>query len=236
MKFNIGYLTLRRIGPLKNINGYLLGEIFPYISGEDILEIGSGIGTYTESFLKAGKNVTSIDTIPQINEMLRKRFGHRYPTFGFITGDISDDTIVGRINKKFDTIVCLNVLEHVRDDEKAMSNMRRLIKADGRLILQVPALKFLYGTLDKNLGHYRRYTLREIKDKMRDNGFSVDKHFYLYFAGIFGWYIRSHITKNVALGKQDLKVFNALLFLFKLIDRITFKSIGQSLIVIGTAK
>lgn len=236
MKLNIGYLTLRRMEPLKNINAYLYSEISRYISGEDLLEVGSGIGTYTESFLKAAKFVTSMDVVPQMKEILHKRFGGGHPSFGFIAGDISDDMIVGKLNKKFDTIICLNVLEHVKYDEKALSNMRRLLKTNGRLILQVPALRFLYGTLDENLGHYRRYTFREIKDKMRDNGFAIEKHFYLYFVGIFGWYIRSHITKNVAIGKRDLKIFNALTFLFKLIDRIIFRSIGQSLIVIGNAE
>ena len=112
----------------------------------------------------------------------------------------------------FDTVVCLNVLEHVKDDLRALSFMRTVLEPGGRLVLQVPAFQFLYGSVDRAIGHYRRYTRRDLALKMRQAGFEVEDSFYMNVIGMAGWFWNNRIMKideenpaSTAISKPTLK-------------------------------
>ena len=233
MKLNVGYLTLRRIERLARLNSYIWENIAPYVAGKDVLEIGSGVGVYTDFLLKAGKNVVSIDAEPHVIKVLTRKYKAAYPSFEAYAMGAEDKALAENIGRRFDSIICLNVLEHVLDDRAALANMSKLLRPDGTLVLLVPAIKFLFGTLDINLEHHRRYSFSEIKEKLRDSGFKVEKHFYIHFAGIFGWFLRSRIIKSGVLNKNDLKIYDSLIPLFRFIDRLVLKRIGQTMIIIA---
>lgn len=236
MRLNVVYLTLRRLEKSASLNEYIWKNLSPYVSGMDVLEIGAGAGVYTEFLLKAKKNVTSIDIVPKLINALQKKFKPMYPQFETIALDVSGQNTAEKIKKRFDSIICLNVLEHIKDDQMALFNMAKLLKHNGKVILLLPAFKFLYGSLDKNAGHYRRYSYRDIKSKLEKTGFKTEKHFYLHFLGFFGWLVRSRVTGDSALRRGDIKLYEKLMPFFKFMDKITFRLMGQSLIVIARAK
>ncbi|HET6277763.1 MAG TPA: class I SAM-dependent methyltransferase, partial [Candidatus Polarisedimenticolia bacterium] len=123
--------------------------------GRSVLEIGSGIGNLSV-FLVDRERLVLTDTREEYLSRLRQRFaGHSNVAVAHLYLPSDDRAVAGQ---RFDTIICLNVLEHVDDDISALEAMRRLLAPAGRLVLLVPALPAIYGTMDRALGHHRRYT------------------------------------------------------------------------------
>jgi SAM-dependent methyltransferase len=205
-------------------------RIRPWV-GDRVLEIGSGIGNLSQ-FLVDRPAVVLSDTSGEYLERLRARFRDR-PNVEVMRlylptpeGPVAD--------RRFDTIVCLNVLEHVADDVGSLAAMRRLLDQRGRLVLLVPALRALYGSLDRALGHVRRYTRGELRTKFERNGFALRRLEYFNMAGIPGWWVSGKLLGREIIPAGPLKLFDALVPLFRL-ERFLPWRIGQSLIAIGEA-
>ena len=134
--------------------------------------------------------------------------------------------------ERFDTIVCLNVLEHIEDDVTSLRSMRALLQPGGRLVLLVPALPALYGTLDEALGHFRRYRPAELAAKFTDAGFRLAHVEYFNLAGVLGWWLIGRVLRRRLIPRCALKWYDALVPLFRLETLMPWR-IGQSLIAIG---
>jgi SAM-dependent methyltransferase len=134
----------------------------------------------------------------------------------------------------FDTIICLNVLEHVDDDISALQAIRRMLAPRGRLILLVPALPALYGTIDKALGHHRRYKRPPLTSLLTATGFTVAHIEYFNLAGVPGWWFAGRVLRRQMIPATSLKLYDALVPVFRL-ERLIPWRIGQSLIAIGEA-
>ena len=115
-----------------------------------------------------------------------------------------------------------------------MKSLNNILAAHGKVIILVPANKGLYSTFDKNLGHFRRYSKKELKKKIENSGFKVRKIIYFNSAGAVGWYLRLKIGNAKNLVEGDTKAFNYLLPIFKIVDKHIIRNrFGLSLIVIG---
>ena len=134
----------------------------------------------------------------------------------------------------FDTIICLNVLEHVDDDTASLRAIRRMLAPAGRLLLLVPALPALYGTIDTALGHHRRYKRAALTSLMETTGFKVAHLEYFNLAGVPGWWFAGRVLRRQTIPAASLKLYDALVPLFRL-ERLFPWRVGQSLIAIGAA-
>ena len=211
-------------------NRWMFERIRPWI-GDRVLEIGSGIGNLSQ-FLVDRPSVVLSDTAAEYLERLRARFADR-PNVEVMR--LYLPTPEGPVAaRRFDTIVCLNVLEHVTDDVGSLRAMRRLLDTRGRLVLLVPALRALYGSLDRALGHVRRYTTRELRTKFELNGFTLRRLEYFNMAGIPGWWVSGKLLGREIIPAGPLRLFDALVPLFRL-ERFLPWRVGQSLIAIGEA-
>lgn len=221
-----GTYTLESMSQASFYNNWILCKFEKYLKDE-ILEVGCGIGNFTHTLSKYGK-VTAIDIDQKLVETLKK------------DNDSNINAGYGNIEKgeyffskkTFDTIVCLNVLEHIKNDTKALENMFKLLKTEGKLILLVPIHKFLYGEIDRSIGHFRRYDPKELLKKIHDFMYSVDSFQKLNFLGALGWFIAGKILKNKKITKDKIKLFNLvspLLYLENLIE----PPVGTSLLVIA---
>ena len=205
-------------------------RIRPWV-GDRVLEIGSGIGNLSQ-FLVDRPSVVLSDTAAEYLERLRARFADR-PNVEVLR--LYLPTPEGPVaHRRFDTIVCLNVLEHVADDVGSLVAMRRLLDRGGRLVLLVPALRALYGSLDRALGHVRRYTKGELRAKFGQNGFTMRRLEYFNLAGIPGWWVSGKLLGREIIPAGPLRLFDALVPLFRL-ERLLPWRLGQSLIAIGEA-
>ena len=136
------------------------------------------------------------------------------------------------LKEKFDSLVLLNVLEHLPDDNYALENCKFLLKPKGTLIILVPAYKFLFSRMDKELHHFRRYTAKSLRKKIAAQSFQINKSFYFNFLGIFAW-LYGKIFKLKVLPSSEMNVFNRLVPLGRLLDKIVFQRTGLSTIVIA---
>jgi 2-polyprenyl-3-methyl-5-hydroxy-6-metoxy-1,4-benzoquinol methylase len=201
--------------------------------GRRVLEIGSGIGNLS-AFLVEGdcERLVLTDTREEYLDRLRTRFA-KDPNVA--VARLYLPTELGALaGQHFDTIICLNVLEHIDDDLSALQAIRRMLAPAGRLILLVPALPALYGTMDKALGHHRRYQRAPLTALLQATGFKVAHVEYFNLAGLPGWWFAGRVLRRQTIPPTSLKLYDALVPLFRL-ERLLPWRVGQSLIAIGEA-
>jgi len=235
IKINNGTETLRVISDAGKFNRWMYETIKPFCNGQ-ILEIGSGIGNISRFLLTDGYRVTLSDIDRSYIETVEKRFS------GFDNLDevIHFDFAEKEINKKhsriigqFDTIVALNVLEHIDDHKQAVSNCLQLLKPDGKLVILVPAFEALFNEFDKAVEHKRRYSVRSLKEVMSISGFNIIHTQYFNVAGILGWYVSGKIFKKKVIPGGQMSVYNKLVPLWRVADRLMGRICGLSLICVA---
>jgi 2-polyprenyl-3-methyl-5-hydroxy-6-metoxy-1,4-benzoquinol methylase len=169
----IGEHTLRIIAKASQFNYWVYKTIYPNLKGK-VLEIGSGLGNISQYLIKDGFHITLSDFNPDYCTLLKKHF-EKYPNVNDILSiNLQDEAFFSKyeaLKGAFDTVYLLNVLEHLNDDKKAIAYCHYLLKENGNIILLVPAFRFLYCNLDKNLGHFRRYNDIQLKTLLRASRF-----------------------------------------------------------------
>ena len=224
----IGAQTLERLAGARNYNRWLTDRLQQWV-GRRVLEIGAGLGSMSEFILDRERVVLS-DTDPYYLARLRERFAAR-PNVRI--AELRLPGVDGSVAaERLDTVICLNVLEHVSDDGASLAAMRTLLQAGGRLVLLVPSLPSIYGTLDEALGHVRRYSPAELRHKFRDAGFHLVGLEYFNLAGVPGWWLTGRVLKRRLIPTASLGLYDALVPLFRL-ERFLPWRVGQSLIAIG---
>ncbi len=230
MAEHIGTETLKRIAAMRNYNSWIIERIEPFV-GQRVLEVGCGIGTMTQFFTDR-ELVVGIDIDPKQVAMIRRAFkGKKHMQFA--VEDIEKIDVQEYAAKRFDTIICLNVLEHIQDDAKALRIFHKLLAPGGRLVLQIPAYPFLYSTLDKNIHHFRRYTKRNLLAKTEQAGFTTAHCSYMNVFGIPGWFVNGRLLRRKILPAEQLKGFDKLLPVLKRVDRLFNRWGGLSIIYAG---
>lgn len=226
---NIPYQTLNRMEHVRRYNSWIFQRIRTYI-GERVMEVGAGVGNMTKFLVRRAK-VIATDSEEKYLTILRNLFdGYgNVKVQPFVIGKDDPGKFAG---KSIDSILCLNVLEHVEDDEEALRTFHRILSPGGRVILLVPSLKILYGVLDKNLGHFRRYSRRELVQKMERAGFQSETHFYFNLLGSLGWFVNSRILRRKILPRNQLRLFNLLVPLLKVEGKIRIP-FGMSLVLVA---
>lgn len=224
---DIAHETLKTFSLTHNYNLWIINLFLPYI-GKKILEVGCGIGNLT-FYLQHLGNLSCID----ISEHYLLHMRIDYPQVRFYKYDISDEKVKCLKEERFDTIVCINVLEHVKDDKKALLNTFEILQSDGRLLLFVPALRFLYGSLDKNLSHFRRYEQRELKELLEAIGFRIEKISYSNLIGILGWFLNGKILKKEKLSYWQIILFDKFVPFIERLERYFKLPLGMSLLVVA---
>ena len=134
---------------------------------------------------------------------------------------------------KFDTVICVNVLEHMKNDKKALENMHSVLEKKGKLILMAPAFQALYGTIDKANKHYRRYNKKQLKSLLKQCNFKIKSMAYMNLFGLLGWWYHNKFLKISVHNTKDLLLFDKLAPFLSFIEKIIPPPVGLSLIVIA---
>jgi len=231
MAHEVGEETLNRISRMPGFNRWMFDVIEKHL-GERVLEVGCGIGNLTR-LVAPSRHVFVLDIK---HEYVDRVLGYREEigalSLGGAVGDICNPLSQEAVDFKPDTVVCLNVLEHVKDDLDALRNILEPLQPGGSLVLLVPAFQSLHGTLDEALSHYRRYSRREIVDLARQAGAEVEKMFYLNLFGIPGWWLNGKILKRKLLPRRMLDLYQFLVPIFRFIEKVTGPPVGLSLIAV----
>lgn len=224
-----GHDILHRLSSTHRFNRWMADTIRPWV-GETVLEIGAGMGNLSMKLLPR-RHYTVSDIDPLHLDFLSSVLasGVRVEV---ARADLEKTEDFAALAGKFDTVVCLNVVEHVRQDELALSNIHRALQPGGRACILVPQIPGIYGTLDEVLGHFRRYTQKELTEKMQRAGFVVEKIFSFNRPAVPAWWLNGRIMRRTTFGRFQLKVFDSLVWLFRRVDHL-FPWRGVSVICIG---
>jgi len=147
--------------------------------------------------------------------------------------DLEDGVVSKAAEYHVNTIVCVNTLEHIVDDEKVLRNFHALLPDNGVLILLVPALQSLFSALDEEAGHYRRYSRRELAEKLQRNGFHVLHAFYHNVFGILGWFLTGKVLRRGRLSPTSLVLFDRLVPIMRVVESMMGPPIGLSVILVS---
>jgi SAM-dependent methyltransferase len=204
--------------------------------GERVLEVGSGIGNIVSEVLSRGHVKSMVATDLQASSLatLQDRLGHdeRLTCEVWNAEDPPPQTL---LVEKFDTVICSNVLEHIKDHEQALQNIKQVLKPNGKLVLLVPANPAIFSGLDEDLGHFRRYTEDELRRVLGVAGYKIHSMIHHNLVGALGWWWAGKVRKRRTLRPSDTKTFDKLVPILKHIDPIlTIPAGGVSLIAISS--
>lgn len=182
-------------------------------------------------FLYGRELIVATDRETPYIDRLRNAFRRR-PGIAVERLDLDSDAALDLSRYSFDTVLCINVLEHMADDAAALRRANQLLAAGGRVVVFVPAGSKLYGSLDRGVGHQRRYDKEELAAKLRDAGFEVEQISFQNRAGKLAWWINSRLLKRQSLPAAQSRLFDRLVPLFKAFEG-DHPASGLSLIAIG---
>jgi SAM-dependent methyltransferase len=227
---------------LTRYHEYLWAFVQPWL-GQRVLEIGVGFGQYTRRMLGEGRRVLGCDLDAGHLEELRASAAS--PFLQTLRLDLEEPEAARRAGAAFapDTIILLNVIEHVRADERALAFLREIAAPGGRIVLIVPALPALYNGLDREAGHYRRYTLGSLKRSLSEAGWKVHLLRYINLPGVPGWWatgwisrgIRSATELNAPSTNWLLRFYDRFFVgLARLMDPVSARVAGLSVLAVAT--
>jgi SAM-dependent methyltransferase len=225
-----GSETLNSLNNVHQFNRWtaeaLAGDI-----GSSVLEIGAGIGNLTLQFLPRSRYLAT-DINPNALSFLRNmRVGKPYLEIQRL--DVRNAEEFAPLAGQFDTVLCLNILEHLEDPLTALRNASIALAPNGRLIVLVPQGPELAGTLDQEVGHTRRFGRDELVDLFRQAGLELVSMRDFNRACAPGWYLNGHLLRRRRVSLPQLKLFNTICpSLARIDDRLPWP--GLSLVAIGT--
>ena len=230
-----GLETLDIMSQAPNYNAWQISAIAPYV-GRRVCEIGAGIGNLSTLLLGLAPDLLLLtDTDPFYLDRLRERMGTRGHVH-FEPLSLPDSAASLRFRAHhLDTVVAFNVIEHIQDDVGALATMGSMVRSGGRVIVLVPAMQALYGSLDRELSHQRRYSRSSLARALDGAGCSVSTVFYFNMLGAFGWWFNARILGVPRIPARQLRWFDRLVPMLRLEDQFP-RPFGLSVIGVGTVR
>jgi SAM-dependent methyltransferase len=211
-----GSQILGRLARAPRFNAWMADFIRPFC-GKRVLEIGSGTGNMTRHLVPRDAYVAS-DLNPLYLQTLRALAADR-PYLDVTLTDVTRRDSFPDPGLRFDTVVCLNVIEHVDDDVAALRNVHDVLAPGGRAIVLVPRGPGLFGTLDEVLGHKRRYTEASLRRLALDAGLEPRELLPFNRVGTPAWWLNGRLLRRRHFGLAQIQVLNLLTPVFRRIDR-----------------
>ncbi len=210
-----GSKILSRLSRADNFNLWMADTIKPYV-GQRVLEIGAGIGNLTTKLIPR-KNYCATDINPlYLNFTENLKADKPYLTVSYL--DLNDVSGFKEQGRQFDTVICLNVIEHLDNDELAMKNIADLLQKKGTAIVLVPRGQRLFGSLDEVLGHRRRYSKKMMDELSKKADFSIKKVIPFNRVSSIPWLINGRVLKKRTFSFFQIFMMDLLTPIFKKID------------------
>jgi len=206
--------SLDRMAAAKNYTAWLLDRARPYL-GRTVLDLGAGIGTFSE-VLSSEVDVVALEPDPRLAHFLRERAAGN-PRLRVVDGGAE---LLATMDERFDSILCLNVLEHIPEEAETLAGCFARLEAGGHLLLLVPAHASLFGAVDEVGGHVRRYDPRHLRDALGRAGFEIVELRHVNPVGALGWLVFSKLLRRGQVPRGPLASYDRLVPLFGQLDRL----------------
>lgn len=214
----------------RNYHQWIFEEVAPYL-GEHVAEVGAGTGNFSEYLLDTNiKQLVAFEPSSNMYSHLEEKFQDN-STIKTINALFEDHRPAH--HNSFDSVCYINVLEHIKDHEKALEHAYKTMSNKGHLIIFVPALPFLYSKFDKQVGHYRRYTKATLLEVVKSAGFTIKKVRYFDIAGIIPWYLAFVVLKS-SVNTTNVSLYDRFVVpLMKKVEQVVPPVIGKNLLLVG---
>lgn len=229
--FSYSKTLLEALSEAKNYYRWIACHFAPYV-GKRVIEVGAGIGTFSEVLLDGtnGSELFLVEPADNLRSTLQERF----------SGDMRVTMVNGYLEDistplAADSVVVVNVLEHVTDDEGFLNAAHRLLVPGGTILIFAPALPRLYGTLDQAFGHVQRYSKSSLASKLQRTGFRLLHLRYFNFPGVIAWFLAGKVLRKRALRPADYRLYDR--WVVPWVSKLEQKwepPLGQSLIAIAS--
>ena len=216
--------NLKVMAEAVNYNQFLLSLVLRHaVKNQNIVDFGSGIGTFSRALGERGYRIHCIEPDAHQADLIAAA--------GLPVSASLDDIAAGSI----DYLYTLNVLEHIEDDMQAIGEWHDKLKPGGILLIYVPAFQLLYSSMDRKVGHFRRYTKQVLVDKLRDVGFQVLSARYVDSLGFFASLLFRWLGNDSGnLNRGALVVYDRLVFpLSRICDLLFSAFLGKNVVVIA---
>lgn len=202
---------------VRQFSRWLCDTIRPFV-GARVLELGAGIGNLSSNLLPRDRYTVS-DLNPQHLRYLRN-FAEAKPYMDVCSVDLARSEDFASLQGRYDTVIAINLIEHMEDERSALQNIRTALEVDGRAVILVPQNPQLYGSLDEVLGHRRRYTAEQLRAALTANGFTVEHLFDFNRITTPGWWFNGQVLQRRHFGRVQLRIVDRLTWLFRLLEPV----------------
>jgi SAM-dependent methyltransferase len=210
-----------------NWKEYWLSRVAPWVSGS-VLEVGAGIGANTGLLLKipALEKLTSLEPDSDMAQALARAVADNSWPVEVRTGTLTAISL----EEKFDSILYIDVLEHIEDDAGELARAGTRLKQGGRLVVLSPALPFLYSPFDREIGHFRRYTKKMLRE-ITPTDLRLANIAYLDSVGLLASLGNRLLLHKPMPSETDIRLWDSVFVpASRLLDRLTFSQIGKSIL------
>jgi len=219
-----------------NYHRWILELFAPYM-GSRLVEVGAGQGSFSELILERGPE--SLTLVEPSREMYARLEGRAREWAARSDVETRNDVFAAvaeelRLRRRPDSIIYVNVLEHVPDDEGELRAVHRTLAPGGRVFVFVPAFRWLYGGFDRRVAHVRRYTRPELERKCAAAGFSVLKSVYFDLAGVAPWWVKYRLLKSDSMEPGLVKLYDRCVVPFvKVAERLVPPPLGKNILLVA---
>ncbi|MGI8907305.1 MAG: glycosyltransferase [Candidatus Sumerlaeaceae bacterium] len=226
-----GKETLETLAPFDDYSKWMYETIRPHL-GRRVMEIGCGIGNNVDHLVSTpGAEVILTDYREDYLQGLRDAY-QGVQNISFYLYDATKPAPDELAAHPPDTIVMLNVLEHIQQDTLALSNLYELLAPGGKVVILVPAHQALYCKIDERLDHFRRYSRDELQSKLRGAGFDIVETYFFNAVGAAGWFTAGKVFRQGTIKSHHVGMQKVLLPVSKAVDKLKLP-VGLSVVCVG---
>jgi len=204
-------------------NRFLARLVTDHVDGTAVLDFGAGAGTFAVPVADTGLQVACLEPDPTLRSQLAADGFATYAELSQVPAN------------SLDSIYTLNVLEHIEDDAGALADLAKCLRDQGRLIIYVPAFELLYSTMDRQVGHFRRYRRPDLVQKLQASGFRIRTARYIDSLGFLAALVYKLVERGDGnLSPKSVELYDRFVFPLSLvIDRLTGGRFGKNLLVVA---
>jgi SAM-dependent methyltransferase len=238
MAEKLGYVgkDLEAMSFAVNYHRWILSIFEPYL-GNRIVEVGAGTGSFSELLLeRKAESMSLVEPSTDMYQQLRRRMDDLSPSFRLQTfNDIFHNVAAQiRLSEQPDSIIYVNVLEHIADDAAELRAINETLERGGRLFIFVPALSWLHGSFDRQINHYRRYSKTELEQKCVEAGFNVITSRYFDLLGVLPWWVKYRLLQSQRMEPGAVRFYDQRIVpLARIVESRLKPPIGKNVLLIG---